>query len=220
MTGRRKPRTPTALAEPGPDRPLTDAPDTRRRAAEVTARLGHMWRSIRDGMRDIEAAVPDDYRFGTSPDEVYQGQCFWQAYIYAQMHYPRHGFLYAYGEAALGALFGVGLHAWVELPGEVVFDGTLQRFYRRPAYYERQHARPYYLFTAEAAGRVFVELDDRLGKVVWYWDHFLGLPWSHPGDPPLRIDLAEAERRMATSPRMPPPRKPKRRRPAAGRSPA
>jgi hypothetical protein len=33
--------------------------------------------------------------------------------------------------------YGLGQrHAWVELPGDVVFDGVLQRFYKKLAYYD------------------------------------------------------------------------------------
>jgi hypothetical protein len=32
-------------------------------------------------------------------------------------------------------------HAWVELPGDVVYDGVLQRFYRRKCYYAKRNAK-------------------------------------------------------------------------------
>src|ERR1019366_9751139 len=39
---------------------------------------------------------------------------------------------------------------WVELPGNVVFDGVLQRFYDLGKYYESEYARPWYRFTRRA----------------------------------------------------------------------
>jgi hypothetical protein len=187
--------------------------------ADTRAALMQMWWRIRNQMRDIEAAVTDEQRFGASPTSLFQGECFWRAYLYCQMHYPVPGIWYVYGESSLGAAVGIGLHAWVELPGDVVFDGTLQRFYCRAAYYERLHARAYYRFTAEAAGHIFIELERRLGNVVWYWDTYLGLPCSRQDDPPLQIDLAEAERLIASSSRLPAFEKPCRRRKGPSSSP-
>ena len=43
---------------------------------------------------------------------------------------------------------GAGIaHSWLELPGDVVFDGVTQRFYRQTAYYERRGAEVDRTFT-------------------------------------------------------------------------
>ena len=58
-----------------------------------------------------------------------------------------------HGTAAPGA--AVWAHAWVELPGGLVFDGVRQRFYDRAGYYRvlRRTAEAIYR-PAEAAARL------------------------------------------------------------------
>jgi hypothetical protein len=199
---RRPAQPPPARPGPGPEQPpgvaalgrkSFDAPGRRHVAGDIQTRLDAIWRSIRGKMVDAEVDVPDAYRVGTTPDAVYPTECYWRAYLYAQEHVATSGVWLVFGPAVLR----LGSNAWVELPGGVVFDPTLQRFYRRATYYERQRARPAYQFTAEAAVRVFRELGRRLGRVTWLWDACLDLPPPSPTDPPVRIDLAEATRRLA-----------------------
>jgi hypothetical protein len=182
---------PPAAADRGKTSP--DEPDRRPLGHIIQARLDAIWRSIRDKMRDAEVDVPDDCRLGTTPDAVFPGECYCRAFLFAQTHAPTPGIWLVFGEAVLG----LGSHVWVELPRGVVFDATLQRFYRRTSYYRRQRARPAYKFSAEAAVRIFRELQRRLGRVTWCWDACLQLSPPSPTGPPLRIDLAEAERRLA-----------------------
>jgi hypothetical protein len=44
-------------------------------------------------------------------------------------------------------------HAWVELPGDVVFDGVTQGFYTRDSYYRLTAAQPLVRFSWTAAQR-------------------------------------------------------------------
>ena len=60
---------------------------------------------------------------------------------------------------------------WVELPGNVVFDGVLQRFYDLGKYYESEYARPWYRFTRRAVVWVLAQ-----HLPTWRWDRELGLP--------------------------------------------
>ena len=48
-------------------------------------------------------------------------------------------------------------HAWVELPGEIVYDGVLQRFYRLQCYYATRHARRSFAFPKEYVVETFFQ---------------------------------------------------------------
>ena len=50
-------------------------------------------------------------------------------------------------------------HAWVELPGEVVFDGVVQAFFTRASYYEVMGALPEKMYS----GRETRQLTDFSG---------------------------------------------------------
>jgi hypothetical protein len=59
----------------------------------------------------------------------FPGCCYETALRFCRAHPEEHGLV-----VALGQVDGCD-HVWVELPGDVVFDGTFQRFYAREAYY-------------------------------------------------------------------------------------
>jgi len=48
-------------------------------------------------------------------------------------------------------------HAWVELPGDIVYDGVLQRFYRCECYYATRHARRSFAFLKVDAVETFFQ---------------------------------------------------------------
>jgi hypothetical protein len=81
----------------------------------------------------------------------------------------------------------------VELPGNIVFDGVLQRFYDRTQYYRSENARPWYRFTWSAVRWV---LEQDLPN--WRWDRCLGLPWARSASDStaevLVVDREDAER--------------------------
>ena len=116
------------------------------------------------------------------------------AWLYVVSHDHVEGIHYVVGEAYVG---GHGLHAWVELPNDLVFDGVMQRFYPRAAYYDRQNARVYYRYTGAAAVQIHRALDRKFGdEATWAWHHYLGLPWGD-ASAPLLIDSDQAVRLLA-----------------------
>jgi hypothetical protein len=149
---------------------------------------------IREQMKDVEVVPPDELRSLSDPSRVYARWCFEMAYLYVVSHDHVEGIHYVVGEASVG---GCGLHAWVELPNDVVFDGVMQRFYRREAYDERQHVKVYYRYTGAAAVEIVVALRRKLGnEATWAWHLHLGLPWGQ-ASAPLLIDSDLAVRLLA-----------------------
>lgn len=89
--------------------------------------------------------------------EIYLGYCYAQAFAFlldlglmAQKSAPARRILprswLVHGTRPNG-----GGHAWVELPGEVIFDGVYQRFCAKRSYYRVQKARAYQKFRPGAA---------------------------------------------------------------------
>jgi hypothetical protein len=149
---------------------------------------------IREEMRDVEVVPPDELRSDADPSRVYARSCFVMAWLYVVSHDHVEGIHYVVGEAYVG---GHGLHAWVELPNDVVFDGVMQRFYRRAAYYDRQLVKVYYRYTGAAAVEIKRALRLNLGaEATWAWHLHLRLPWGE-ASAPLLIDLDLAVRLLA-----------------------
>jgi hypothetical protein len=61
-----------------------------------------------------------------------------------------------HGSCFLGSLDGA--HAWVELPGGIVFDGVYQRFCDRRSYYRTQHAAAFQKYRPAAAFAIMAHL--------------------------------------------------------------
>jgi hypothetical protein len=133
---------------------------------------------------------------GTRPGRRYWGDCYRQAVAYMLAHAPMDGCDLTAGDVEGGGdageltlVHGVCRtgpvrwgHAWVELPGAVVFDGVRQQFYDRDSYCRVLGA------VAEATYSV-----DAMLERLQVADH-CG-PW-HRGYSPT----PEAERRLATLP--------------------
>ena len=98
------------------------------------------------------------------------------------------------GECAMGLR-----HAWVELPGGIVFDGNLQQFYARDGYYDTLHARPLFKFTYGAMCTcVDLMTTDQNGRIPLKWNEILKLPRGNP-DNPTMIDEKRAWQLVRTS---------------------
>ncbi len=76
---------------------------------------------------------------GTHPGRRYWGDCFRRAAEYMLDRClpgapcpPQEGLRLVHGTGRSGS--ELGAHAWVELPGDLVFDGVQQRFYDRADY--------------------------------------------------------------------------------------
>jgi hypothetical protein len=91
-----------------------------------------------------------------------------------------------------GELYGLFPHAWVEI-GDVVFDGVFQRFYARTGYYQTVSARPWYMYSPDAATVIEIRMPHYPDGTVLLgnWHEKLKLPWADPQKPP-RIGLDEA----------------------------
>jgi hypothetical protein len=140
--------------------------------------------------------VPEVWRAGTTPETLRPGECFFRSFRYVSEHFASGVPMWlVHGEYLLGAR-----HAWVELPDAVVFDGVMQRFYRRDAYYSIQVARAWYKFESPAALIIAANLTVGEDGLVPYgaWDVILKLPWADP-DNPTMIDADRATDLLVTS---------------------
>jgi hypothetical protein len=147
-------------------------------------------------MRGDEANVPDHWRAQTDPDTLFPGQCFPKAYAFVSswvcvQEPPDRAVWMVVGKAIVG---GIHCHAWVELPGDVVFDGTLQRFYHKRAYYEKQLAEAWYKYTPSAA--MMLARYCPSGAYYWNWHATIRLPWADPANP-MTLDREEVCKRLA-----------------------
>jgi len=96
---------------------------------------------------DTPALVPKKAEFSKTT----VGDCFTQAYYYAVDHAPA-GSVLIHGQIREGGPTARHIgHVWVELPGDIVFDGVLQKFYRKDAYYAARDAKPTFTFPKENA---------------------------------------------------------------------
>lgn len=128
---------------------------------------------IREKMASIEVDVPDAIRKHSSPHMVFPTECFPRACQFIKSAKISNSW-YVLGEAWCG---GCQQHGWGEL-GDVVFDGTTQRFYDRPAYYDMNDVRPWYKFDRGAVVKIL-----RRNLESWRWDNELDLPWADPKNP-------------------------------------
>jgi hypothetical protein len=160
------------------------------------ARTNQAFTSFLERLRPAEVAdVPAAWRVGTTPDTPYPGDCYYRSFRYVSKHCTSIQPLWlVQGEYWLGAR-----HAWVELPDDLVFDGVMQRFYRKDAYYEIQGARAWYKFESGAAVLVAINLPSKDGLTQYgYWDSILGLPWADPANPTV-IDYDRAWELLVSS---------------------
>ena len=117
-------------------------------------------------LQPFEVDVADKYKTGHSK-RIYWKLCYKKAWDYVC---GRNDVILCHG---LYTKYQVG-HAWVELPGNIVFDGVMQRFYAKEDYYktlkitklaeyspvkaaklilERRHFGPWHLEHDKQAGR-------------------------------------------------------------------
>lgn len=129
--------------------------------------------------------MPSEWEWtgGVDFDAVFPHECYKQALLYS-LGSTRHGHTLVHGTT----LLDFGGHAWVELPGEIVFDGVFQRFYSRDAYYGNMaSAIPWYLYD-EAAVRL---LSEHFRHDPGSWRSMLGLP-TIASNLPITISLEYA----------------------------
>ena len=82
-----------------------------------------------------EVTPPEQYKTN-KPKRMYWGLCHKKAYDYMMNLKDRENVVCCQGDIINPSREGMtGGHAWIELPGELIFDGVLQRFYTREGYY-------------------------------------------------------------------------------------
>jgi hypothetical protein len=139
------------------DAPVNSVPDTTasafaphqiflvRRAREALARLSPDRRNaLTEGFQRVgqellasaqQVPVPPAWSRRTLPRRRYPQQCYPRTTKYVLDHADIDGIQLVHGVAAHAPHFVPLDHAWVLLPGGVVFDGVVQAFFTRPSYY-------------------------------------------------------------------------------------
>src|SRR4051812_33245084 len=125
---------------------------------------------MEERLRPAEADVPDEWRRYATPETPYPAECFYRSYRYTIDLYlglPEEDELGKDG-AGIWLVHGQYLlsfrHAWVELPGDIVFDGVHQRFYSGGAYRTLQSARAWYKYMSMAAGLLACNVNRDAGE--------------------------------------------------------
>lgn len=116
-----------------------------------------------DALEELQSSIGENlenYRTGKQK-RYYPKKCFEKAFQYMIDVRPKDGVL-LHGKYSPFKVpedwFSYMEHAWVELPGDIIFDGVLQRFYRKVDYYNYYHAVKVYEYTCdEAVKKVSVE---------------------------------------------------------------
>jgi hypothetical protein len=142
--------------------------------------------------KDMEVAVDPLWSAGTKPDKVYWQEGFYRSYRYLWNLNVRNDFkFFGGGDVHLvhgECILALGAHAWVELPGDILFDGVLQRFYKLSAC----KAWSWYKYTAAAAGILLANMPVEAEGTRYDFFRPLGLPWAEQGKPPMVIDHDQA----------------------------
>jgi hypothetical protein len=150
-----------------------------------------------------EVEVEDRWREGTDRGAIYPGECFFRAarYVTHRARFLADGVWLVHGTNSMS----IDRHAWAELPGGVVFDAVLQRFYSKIGYYDATVARPWYKYTTDAAAIIPLHLPLFPDGTALYgdWHKPLGLPWVTP-DCPLEVDQERAIAALTAQGHFPP----------------
>ena len=91
---------------------------------------------------------------GTWPRRRYPQQCYAKTVKYVLDHPEIKGARLVHGVVSHAPHFVPLDHAWVELPGDIVFDGVVQTFFTRSSYYSVMTAVALDVYSAEATRRL------------------------------------------------------------------
>jgi hypothetical protein len=105
-------------------------PDRREALRDGLFRVG--WQLL---ARAERVTVEPDWARRTWPHRHYPQQCYAKAVKYVLDHPEIEGLRLIHGVVSHAPHFLPLEHAWVELPGEIVFDGVVQTFFERASYY-------------------------------------------------------------------------------------
>lgn len=92
-----------------------------------TARRHGHWLEIIGTLNEV--VVPREWTTETDKRQIFPGRCHEKACLYAMWHTIDGAML------VQGTYYDGLSHAWIELPGDVVFDGVIQRFVDKQSYY-------------------------------------------------------------------------------------
>jgi len=116
---------------------------------ELTARgIVCRWR---EGLEPYEVVPDPPYRLKRRTRHTFPNRCYERAFIYVLDRTET--------EARLvhGRWQGGHGHAWVEIPGGIVFDGVLNRFYQAEAYDHIMLLEPEAKYTPMEAARAVIQ---------------------------------------------------------------
>jgi hypothetical protein len=113
------------------------------------ARVG--WQLLSSAQR---VTVEPGWARGTRPRRRYPQQCYAKTARYVLDHAEIKGMRLIHGVVSHPPLFVPVDHAWVELPGDIVFDGVLQTFFTRASYYAIMAAVPVDAYSAPDTRRL------------------------------------------------------------------
>src|SRR3979411_533194 len=116
------------------------------RRAALTAGFARVGSELLHSARQVE--VDAGWKRRTWPRRRYPQQCYARPAKYMLQHLELQGARLVHGMIAHAPYFVPMAHAWVELPGEIVFDGVVQAFFTRASYYAVMRAMPVDAYTA------------------------------------------------------------------------
>lgn len=86
----------------------------------------------REALKHYEVIPSEEFKTG-KPRRLSSKNCFEKAFKYVVSKDNIEGIKLVHGFYSIKEY--TGFHAWVELPGNIIFDGVLQRFYEKEGYY-------------------------------------------------------------------------------------
>jgi hypothetical protein len=135
-----------------------------RGAREALAKLDPSRReALRDGFTRVglqllssaeRVSVEPRWARGTWPRRRYPQQCYAKTVKYVLDHPEIKDARLVHGVVSHAPHFVPLDHAWVELPGDIVFDGVVQTFFTRSSYYSVMAAVALDVYSAEATRRL------------------------------------------------------------------
>jgi hypothetical protein len=115
------------------------------RRAALTAGFQRVGSELLHSAMQVE--VDASWKRRTWPHRRYPQQCYTQTTKFMLHHLEIRGARLVHGMIAHAPYFVPLAHAWVELPGDIVFDGVVQAFFSRASYYAVMGAQPMDTYT-------------------------------------------------------------------------
>ena len=122
------------------------------RRAALTAGYQRVGCELLHSARQVE--VEAGWKRRTWPHRRYPQQCYARTTKYMLQHLEIDGARLVHGMIAHAPYFVPMAHAWVDLPGDVVFDGVVQAFFTRASYYAVMAALPLDTYSGLEAERL------------------------------------------------------------------